>query len=103
MLLLELGREHAADRGIEHRPHAAGGYFFGHAAERRARGLGEDGEGVGYDQPAKAPAVVDRKLERDEGAEAVAEHVRLARQIERVHDAGDVVGVISNRLKRDGR
>ena len=39
----------------------------------------------------------------DEGAEAVAEDGGVARQVERVHDAGDVVGVVGDGVEDDRR
>lgn len=99
----EGGREHAADRGIEHAFHAFGGDFGGHATERHLRGLGERGERVGDDQRAEALAVADGELEGDEGAEAVAEDGGVGWELERVHDAGDVVGMIPDAVQKDGR
>jgi len=92
----EGGGEHAADRGVEHRFHSVPRDALRHAAERHARGLGKGCERVGDDQSADALAVPDGELERDEGAEAVAEYCSVAWQLERVHGARDVVGVIGH-------
>ncbi len=45
----------------------------------------------------------DRELECHERAVAVAEHRGVARQLERVHHAGDVAGVLRHRVQRHRR
>ena len=49
----------------------------------------------------KRCAVPDGELQGDEGAEAVAEYGGVFRQLELVHDAGDVVGMIGDRMQDD--
>ncbi len=86
--------KHAPDRDVERARHA----FLLHARREAAQGhlprLGERGERGRGDEPAEALAVARRERDRDEAAEAVAEDVGLARQGERVEEAGDALGVM---------
>ena len=76
-------------------------HLLRHRAKRSAGGLRKRRHGVRKDEAVEPRAVADRELRRDERAEAVAENGSVGSQLEGLHDEGDVIRMVRDRLERD--
>ncbi len=94
MGLEKILREHAGERDLDDRLHAALFDALGHHGEGGLAGVGNGGAGIDQHQLAELAAMAHRQRHRDETAEAVAEHFGLGTDPEARKMRRDAVGEI---------